>query len=157
MLSKYCSDIANKYGIKVGGVKKLIPNLCDNVQYVVHCKNLQYYLSLGKKLVKVHRILKFKQSNWLKKYVEFNTKKRQESIDKFNKNFLKLLINCVYGKSMENVRKRTNVRFINDSKKYPKCLSKPNFISQKQFDKNFFAVHAMKTVLILNKPIYVKF
>ena len=66
MLSKYCSDIANQYGIKVGGVKKLIPNLGDKVKYVVHYRNLQYYLSLGMKLVKVHRILSFKQSDWLK-------------------------------------------------------------------------------------------
>ena len=118
MLSKYCSDIANKYGIKVGGVKKLIPYLGDEVKYVVHCKNLQYYLSLGIKLVKVHRILKSKQSNWLKEYVEFDTKKRQESTDEFNKNFFKLLINCVYSKSMENIRKRINFRLINDSKEY---------------------------------------
>ena len=109
------------------------------------------------KLVKVHRSLKFEQSNWLKEYVEFNTKKRQESTDKFNKNFFKLIINCVYGKSMENIRKRTNVRLINDSKEYLKCVSKPNFISQKIFDKNFVAVHQIKSVLTLNKPIYVGF
>ena len=78
MLSKYASDIANKYGIKVGGVKKLIPNLGDKVKYVVHYRNLQYYLLLGMKLVKVHRILKFKQSNWLKEYVEFNIKKARK-------------------------------------------------------------------------------
>ena len=75
MLSKYCSDIANKYGIKVGGVNKLVPNLRDKIKYVVHYKNLQYYLSLRMKLIKVHRILKFKQSNWLKEYIEFNTEK----------------------------------------------------------------------------------
>ena len=137
MLSKYCSDIANKYGIKVGGVKKLVPNLGDKVKYVVRYRNLQYYLSLGIKLIKVHRILKFKQSNWFKEYVEFNTKKRQESTDEFNKTFFKLLINRVYGKSMENIRKRINVRLINGSKKYLKCESRPNFISQKIFDKNF--------------------
>ena len=66
MLSKYCSDIANKYGMKVGGVNKLVPNLRNKIKYVVHYKNLHYYLSLGMKLIKVHRILKFKQSNWLK-------------------------------------------------------------------------------------------
>ena len=65
MLSKYCSDIANKCAIKIGGVKKLIPNLSDKNKYVVHYRNLQYYLSLGIKLIKVHRILKFKESNWL--------------------------------------------------------------------------------------------
>ena len=104
MLSRYCSGIDNKYGIKVGGVKTLILNLGDKVKYVVHYRNLQYYLSLGMKLTKIHEILKFKQSNWLKEYVQFNTKKRQESTDEFNKAFFKLLINYVYGKSMENIR-----------------------------------------------------
>ena len=77
MLSKYCEDIADWYDIKVGGVKKLIPNLGDKVRYVAHYKNLKYYLSLGMKLIKTHRILSFKQSNLLKKHVDFNTKKRQ--------------------------------------------------------------------------------
>ena len=77
MLSKYCSDIANKYGINVGGVNKLVPNLRDKTKYVVHYKNLQYCLSLGMKLIKIHRILKFKQSNWLKGYIKFNTEKKK--------------------------------------------------------------------------------
>ena len=63
MLSKYCSDVANKYRIKDGGVKKLVPNLRDKIKYVVHYRNLQYYLSLAMKLIKIHRILTFNQSN----------------------------------------------------------------------------------------------
>ena len=157
ILSKYCNGIANKYGIKVGGVKKLIFNLGDKVKYVVHYNNLQCYLSLEMKLVKVHRILKFKQSNWLKEYVEFNTKKGQESTDEFNKYLFKLLINCVYGKSMENITKRINVKLVNNLKEYSKYVSEPNFISQKIFDKNFAATHSMKTVLTLNKPIFIGF
>ena len=117
MLLRYCNNNANKFGIKAGGVKKLIPNLGDKVKYVVHYRNLQYYLSLGMKLIKVHGILKFKQSNWLKEYIEFNTKKRQESIDEFNKAF------GVYGKSTENITKRINVRLVNDLKEYLKCVS----------------------------------
>ena len=109
------------------------------------------------KFTKVHRILKFKQSNWLKEYVEFNTKKRQESTDEFSKNFFKLRISFVYGESMEDIRKRINVKLINDSKEYLKCVSRPNFISQKIFDQHFIAVHQIKTVLTLNKPIYVGF
>ena len=66
MLSNYCKYIVDQYGIKVGGVNKLIPNLGDKVEYVVHYKNLGYYLSLGMKLVKIHRILSFKQRNWVK-------------------------------------------------------------------------------------------
>ena len=65
MLSRYCKDISDWYNIKVGGVKKLIPNLSDKVKYVVHYANLKYYLSLGMKLIKIHRILSFKQRNWL--------------------------------------------------------------------------------------------
>ena len=116
MLSKYCGDIVNKYGIKVGGVNKLVTNLRDKSKYVVHYKNLQYFLLLGMKLIKVRRILKFKQSNWLKEYIEFNTEKRKESTERFNQNFFTLLVNCIYGKSMENIRKRISVKLINNSK-----------------------------------------
>ena len=137
--------------------QKLIPNLSDKAKYVVHFENLKYYLSFGIKLVRDHRILSFKQSNWLTKYVQFNTGKRKQSTDESNKNFFKLMINCVYGKSMENIRKRINVKLINYKKTYLRCFNKPNLISQKFFDKNFVAVHCSKTVLTLNKPIYIGF
>ena len=77
-MSNYCSDIANKYEIKVGGINNLVPNLRDKIRHVVYYKHLQYYSSLGMKLIKVHRILNFKQSNWLKEYIEFNTEKRKK-------------------------------------------------------------------------------
>ena len=95
-------------------------------------------------LTKIHRVLKFKQSNWLKQYVDFNTQKRKEASDEFNKYFFKLMVNYVYGKSMENIRKRINVKLVNDSKKYLKYANKPNFISQKIFNKNVVAVHCNK-------------
>ena len=69
----------------------------------------------------------------------------------------KLLNNCIYGKSIENIRKRINVKLINIRKVYQKVVKKPNFISQKIFDENFVAVHCLKKVLTLNKPIYVGF
>ena len=78
MLSNYCKKIADKYEIKVGDVKKLIPNLGSKINYVVHYRNLHLYLSSGMKLTKIHRVLKFKQSGWMKRYIDFNTEKKNE-------------------------------------------------------------------------------
>ena len=75
MLSKYCKRIADKYKIKVRNVKKLIPNLGNKTNYSVHYRNLQVYLTLGMKLTKIHRVFQFKQSDWMKKYIDFNSEK----------------------------------------------------------------------------------
>ena len=99
---------AGKYGIKVGDGKKLVPNLGKKTNYVVHYKNLQLYLSFEMKLNKIHKTFKFKQSDWLKKYINFNTEKKNATTS-FGKDFFKLVINSLYGKTMENLRKRINV------------------------------------------------
>ena len=107
MLSKYCKKIADKYEIKVGDVKKLIPNLGNKTNYVVHYRNLQLYLSLGMKLTKIHRVLKFKQSDWMKKYMDFNTEKRMNAANDFEKDFFKLMINSVYDKQWKTYEKES--------------------------------------------------
>ena len=71
MLSDYCKKIADEYGIKVDNVKNLIPNLGNKTNYVVYYRNLQLYLSMGMKLTKIHEVLKFKQSDWMKVYMKF--------------------------------------------------------------------------------------
>ena len=111
-LSNYCKKIADKHEVKVGDVNKLIPNLGNKTNYGVYYKNLQLYLSLGVKLTKIHRGLKFKQSDWMKKYIDFNTEKRMNAANGFEKDFSKLMINSVYGKTMENLRKKINVRLV---------------------------------------------
>ena len=68
------------------------------------------------KLVKIHKILSFKQSNWLKSCIDFNTEKRKESTNEADKNFFKLMINCIYGKSCESDRKKIKIKLINDKK-----------------------------------------
>ena len=159
MLSKYCKSIDDKYEIQVGDIKKLIPNLGNKTKYVLHHKNLQLYIFLGMKLIKIHRVLQFKvlQSNWMKKYIDLNTKKRTCATNDFEKDFFKLMINSVYGKTMENLRKRINVRFVNNKKDFLKYTSRPTYVTHKLFNKNFGAIHEIKPVLILNKPIHVGF
>ena len=115
------------------------------------------YLSLGVKLVSVHKILKFKQSDWLKKYIDFNTDKRKNVANSFEKDFFKLMNNSTFGKTMGNLRKRINVRLVNNAIDCKTYVSKPSFVSQKLFNKNFVAIHEIKPVLTLDKPIYVGF
>ena len=91
MLSKYCNKITDEYGIKVGDLKKLIPNLGNKTNYVVHYRNLYLYLSSGMKLTKVHRVQEFKQSDWMKKYIDFNTENRMNAANGFEKDFFKLM------------------------------------------------------------------
>ena len=117
MLSDYCLSIAETYDVKVGDVAKLIPNLRDKSYYLLHYRTLQLYVSLGMVVGKIHRVLRFKQSDWLKSFVMFNTAKRMNAANEFQKSFFKLIINSVYGKTMENVRKRVNVKLINNEKK----------------------------------------
>ena len=114
-------------------------------------------MSLGTVVEKSRKVLKFKQSDWLKGFVLFNTKKRMNAANEFEKAFFKLIINSVYRKTMENVRKRVNVKLVNNEKDYLKVVNKPSFVSQKILDKNLVAVHKIKPVLMLNKPIYVDF
>ena len=155
MLSGYCKNIQKKFNISTGLVHKLIPTLCDKEKYVLHYRNLQLYLDLGLKLKKVHRVLEFNQSPWLKQYIDFNTQKRTQAKNSFEKDFFKLMNNSVFGKTMENIRKRVDVRLITDEKKLLKMASKPTYVSSKIFNENLVAVHKIKETLTLNRPAYV--
>ena len=155
MLSEYCKKIADKYNISIGLVSKLIPMLGDKKEYVLHYRNLQLYLDLGLKIKKVHRVLKFNQSPWIKQYIDFNTEKRKHAKNTFEKDFFKLMNNSVFGKTMENLRKRVDVRLVTNEKKLDKLTSKPTYVSSKIFNENLMAVHKIKETLTLNRPAYV--
>ena len=103
---KKLHDLHNDYPLaperlEVNKVEKLIPNLYDKKKYVVHYENLKLYESLGMKITQVHRGIKFEESDWMKKYIDLNTRLRAEAKSDFEKDFFKLMNNSVFGKTME--------------------------------------------------------
>ena len=155
MLSDYCQQIKDKHNISIGQVHKLISTLSHKEKYVLHYRNLQLYTDLGLKVTKVHLVLKFNQSAWLKQYIDFNTEKSKQANNAFERDFFKLMNNSVFGKTMENIRKRVDVKLITEGNKLLKLASKPTYVSRKIINEKLIAVHKIKETLLLNRPVYV--
>ena len=108
------------------------------------------------KLKKIHRGIKFVESEWMKPYIEKNTNLRTKAKNNFEKDFFKLMNNSVFGKTMENIRNRVNVKLVNTLEKAKKLINKPNLKSPpKIFSENLILVHMKKTSLTMNKPVYL--
>ena len=138
------------------GVEKLIPNLRNKTKYVIHYKNLIQCLKAGLKLKKIHNGIKFKESAWLKPYIDKNTNLRTQAKNNFEKDFFKLMNNSVFGKTMENIRNRVDVKLVNTKEKLKKLVAKPNLKSPpKIFSENLVSVHLKKTSLTMDKPVYL--
>ena len=108
----------NEHHIVVGSIKKLAPNVMPKNNYVIHYRDLHYCIDLGMKFKKANKILKFKQKDWMKPYIDFNTQKRKKPTNDADQNLFKLLNNAVYGKTMENLRKRIKIRIAKKRKRY---------------------------------------
>ena len=158
---KELHDLHNDYPLAPGRimcenkVEKLIPNLRNKKKYVIHHEKLKQYLDLGLELTNIHRGIKCKESEWLKTYIHINTKLRAKAKDNFEKDFFKLMNNSVFGKTMENIRNRVNIKLVNDRDKAKKLTAKPNFKHLNIFCEELIAVHMKKTSLIFNKPVYL--
>jgi hypothetical protein len=153
-------DLHNEYPlaperITVNRTEKLIPNLNNKEKYVLHHTNLKQYLNLGLKLTKIHRGVKFLERDWMKEYIQLNTDLRTKGTTDFEKDFFKLMNNSVFGKTMENVRNRVDIRIVNDEKKWNKLSKKHNFKSVTIFSENLVAVHMRRTSVRLKKPTYL--
>ena len=136
---------------------KLTPNLRRKNNYIVHYRNLKLYLKLGLIVTKIHNVLQFEQSPWLKSYIDFNTECRKNATSQFEKYFFKLLINSVYGKTMENTRKRIKLEFLTEEKQILKRIAKPSFLHMQKINDDLVAVQCKIQTAVLDKPIYTGF
>lgn len=146
---------------------KLIPNLYDKYFYVIHYVHLKECLKHGIKLKKIHRVIQFKQSPYLKEYIDMNTLLRQRAKSTFEQDFFKLLNNSIFGKTLEDTEKRVDIKLVNQwSDKTNKTkknitadllIAKPNFHSCTVFTENFVAIQMKPERICLDKPIYIGF
>jgi len=128
----------------VNRVEKLISNLRDKENYVLHYRNLKKYLDMGLKLTKIHRGISFFKDAWLKPYIDLNTQLRTKASNEFEKDFFKLMNNSVFGKTVENILNRVNVHLVNNQKSLKHYTAKPNFHHLTIFDENLVAVSMKK-------------
>ena len=106
--------------MQIGSGQELVPNLKDKKEYVVQIKALNQALKQGLKLKKVHRVIEFRQSKWMKAYIMLNTRLRKDAKNEFEKDFFKLMNNSVFGKTMENIRNHKDMKLLTSEQKHLK-------------------------------------
>ena len=141
--------------MEINRVEKLVPNLRDKKNYVIHIKVLDQALTHRLILDRIHRAIEFVQSAWMKPYIDFNTQFRTKAKNDFEKDFFKLMNDSFFGKTMENIRKHRNIKLITTEEKYLKTVIKPNFKSGVRFDKNLMGCEMGKIKVVMNKPVYL--
>lgn len=137
--------------------ERLTSTFLPREKYIVHYINLQIYLRLGLRVTKVHQILGFTQSCFMKTYVDYCTNKRKEATSEFGKNVFKLCVNAVFGKTIENVRSYTNIVLCTTQNQLDREILKTSFKDAIIINDNFVAVLLEKNQIKLNKPISIGF
>ena len=136
-------------------MEKLVPTL-KYKGYVVHIKALDQALKHGLKLRKLHRVIEFQQSRWMKAYIMLNTRLRKDEKNELENDFFKLMNNSVFRKTIENIRKHKDMKLVTSYEKYLKYVMKPNFKDGHPFSKHLFAVEMGKKEITMNKPVYLR-
>ena len=130
--------------MKINKCNKLVCNLYDKNNYVVHVRSLKQALDHGSILKKLHRVVQFNQEAWLKEYIDMNTELRKQAKNDFEKDFFKLMNNSVFGKTMESVRKHRDIKLVTADKRRNQLVLEPNYHATKWFSENLLAIE-MKT------------
>ena len=136
---------------------KLIADFYDKKNYVIHYRNLKLYLRLGMQMTCVHLVVAFRQSKWLKSYIELNTELRKRAQNAFEKDFFKLMNNSVFGKTMENVRNHRHFQLVSDARTLSRIVRKPSFKRCQIINKNLVLTLSLRQRIKLFKPIFVGF
>ena len=142
---------------KKNKIEKLTCGIEDKEKYVMHIRVLKQGLNHGFVLRKVHRVIQFNQEDWLKPYIDMNTKLRKEVKNDFEKDFFKLMNNSVFGKTMENVRKHRGIKLVTTVENRNKLVSELNYHTTKRFSENLLAIEMKKkkTKVKMNKLVYL--
>jgi hypothetical protein len=156
-ISPYCRKLKEVLELKDPKVDKLVPNLQNKRNYIIHHRNLRQYLALGMEIKKIHGGIRFKEEAWMAGYIDFNTEKRKQATSNFHKDLFKLLNNAVFGKSMENVFNYSDIRLVTEPLKYQKLVASPLYKESEVFNHDLTAVSMIRETVCLNKPIYTGF
>ena len=157
MLSEKQLQIRLNYNISHAHTTKLVPHLGDRIHYVLHSAALKFYLVQGMELVRIHRCISFHQSPWMKVYVDRCSALRAAATNEFERDFFKIMVNSVYGKTVENQSKRSDIKIVQSRAQCKKLTEKPQCISFRIFSEHLAAVQSKKVSCMITKPFYVGF
>jgi hypothetical protein len=149
-MSDFQKQLLKQNNMKLSKCPKLIPHLFEHKNYCIHYRNLKFVESSGVKTGRIHNVVSFNQKPWLKEYIDFNTEKRSKAKNEFEKDFFKLMNNAVFGKTMENVKKRMDLHMTTNHENAIKWFSKMNLKDCTYFD-------ALYLIDMLKNIVYIYF
>lgn len=157
MLSDYQKKCHKKLNTRAKTTTKLVASFKGRENYVIHYENLKTYLRLGMKLKKVHKVISFEQSTFLKTFIDYCTEKRKKASSDFDKTFYKLVLNSCYGKTIQDPTKYLRVSFVTDKTKMKQLMTDPTFHSYKIMSKHFVIVYRNHNSVKIRQPIGIGF